>query len=239
MHTPHTIILLSALLLLSGCHSDHQTEISSQTAAPSVSDKIISEETEPLETENLIKHRLGIPNYVQETGYYCVPACMQMVLEYHGISVSQDVLAEDLNTSDTAGTEYLDLARVANKYIFNNEDEDPDGVGYHVQTIACDDSSQSIYDTMEKRIREDISTNDPVFIAIDMQTVYPEFDWTANHMVVCTGYAVYEDTDEIAYYYIVDPSYQVQDGEYGGLKTVERDTLYKAIYSNEEPAYIW
>lgn len=69
--------------------------------------------------------------------------------------------------------------------------------------------------------KQDISTNDPVFIAIDVQTVYSEFDWTGNHMVICTGYATYKGTNDIAYYYILDPSYLVQDEVYGGLKTVD------------------
>lgn len=74
MHTPRTIILVSAILVLSGCHSDHVAKISSKTSAPSVSNKVIPEEAEPLETiqpaETIIQHRLEIPYYVQETGYF-------------------------------------------------------------------------------------------------------------------------------------------------------------------------
>lgn len=229
---------------------ENQISKTANTANVSKVKRIIPEyaeplnETQPVEYTNgamvhVTEYRLKIPNNIQETGYYCVPACLQMVLEYHGIETSQEQLANEMNTSSVTGTEYADLSRVANKYIFNNEDEDPSGVGYHVQTIKRGDSTQAIYDQLEERIRQDIKTNDPVFIAIDIRTIYPDFSWTANHMVVCTGYTTYEGTDNIAYYYIVDPSYLVQDDIYGGLKTVTKEELYEAIYTNEEPAYIW
>ena len=87
-------------------------------------------------------------------------------------------------------------------------------------------------------MRLDISTNDPIFVAIDLNALYPHLS-SANHMIVVTGYALYAGTDNIAYYYYIDPSYTVQDENYGGLKTVTSENLINAIVVNEEPAYIW
>lgn len=58
-------------------------------------------------------------------------------------------------------------------------------------------------------------------------------------MIVVTGYALEKGSDEIAFYYYIDPSYVVQDSIYGGLKKVTKEELINAIVINEEPAYIY
>ncbi|MDO4663569.1 MAG: C39 family peptidase [Erysipelotrichaceae bacterium] len=186
----------------------------------------------------LEKINIQLVQSVQEKGYFCVPACLQMVLDHHGIHVSQEQLAKEMNTSQVTGTEYVDLARVANKYIFDQETAEPAGAGYRVQTLERNVNNSEIYKTFESRVKTDISTGDPVFAAIDNRILYPELA-SANHMVLVTGYSVYAGTDNIAYYYIMDPSYLVQDPVYGGVKTVTAEELMDAITSNVEPAYIW
>lgn len=181
--------------------------------------------------------RLDVPQSVQETGYWCVPAALQMVLRHHGIDVSQRVLAERMHTQPATGTEYVDLARTANAYLFGVDSAEPAGVGYRVQTVAVGDRSRTVADTFERRVRADLAAGDPVFVAIDVQALYP---WLGrgNHMIVITGY----DTDSsgaITRYRYLDPSFMVQDATYGGLKTATADELVNAIIVNEEPAYVW
>lgn len=184
------------------------------------------------------KIQLQVVQSVQENNYFCVPACLQMVLRYKGIEKSQIELSEEMNTKPVTGTEYVDLARVANKYLFNNETVGPNDIGYHIQTLNRNDTNPEISSTFEKRVRLDISSNDPVFVAIDVNALYPNLS-SGNHMIVIIGYALYSGTDNIAYYYYIDPSYVVQDETYGGLKTVTKEKLINAIVVNEEPAYIW
>lgn len=186
----------------------------------------------------LEKINIQLVQSVQEKGYFCVPACLQMVLNHHGIHISQEQLAKEMSTSQVTGTEYVDLARVANKYIFEKETAEPAGAGYRVQTLERNVNNSEIYETFESRVKTDISTGDPVFAAVDNHSLYPELA-SANHMVLVTGYSVFEGTDNIAYYYIMDPSYLVQDPVYGGVKTVTAEELMDAITSNVEPAYIW
>lgn len=181
--------------------------------------------------------RLDVPQRVQETGYWCVPASLQMVLAYRGIDASQTTLAARMNTHPVTGTEYVDLARVANAYLFGEETATPNGAGYRVQTIAIGDTDPAVADKFEERVMEDLAADDPVFAAVDIHVLYPQFGH-ANHVVVIVGY----DTDEtgaITRYHILDPSYTVQDPTYGGHKVVDADTMMSAIVTNEEPAYVW
>lgn len=184
------------------------------------------------------KVQLILNQSVQENGYFCVPACLQMVLKYKNIEKSQSELAAELNTKQNTGTEYVDLARVANKYLFNNENVGYNEPGYHIQTLNRYDRNPQIAIDFERRVRADISTNDPVFVAVDVNALYPNLN-SANHMIIVTGYILEEGKDEIAFYYYIDPSYVVQDSIYGGLKIATKEELINTIVVNKEPAYIY
>lgn len=175
--------------------------------------------------------QIQMPHYVQKTNYYCVPATLQMVLQLHGITADQNQLAKEMNTSSSTGTEYIDLTKTANTYLFDTDDVEPSGAGYRIQRVEKNDTSKETSDLFEKRVRQDMSTNDPVFVAAEANTLNPNLAH-GNHMVLITGYGLYSGTDNIAYYYYIDPA----DGE---LNTITPEQLMKAIAVNEEPAYIW
>ncbi len=184
------------------------------------------------------KKRIDLFQSVQENGYYCVPACVQMVLQLHGIAMSQVQLAQEMNTHFVTGTEYTDLAKVINKYRFGNEFPKDNKPGYRVQTLSKGVWNQEAFDILEKRVKEDIATNDPIFIAIELSTLYPELGTNANHMVLLTGYQL-DKEGNISSYYIVDPYYKVQDSQYQGLKIFSKNEIYQALINNTEPAYVW
>lgn len=58
---------------------------------------------------------LNLPGKLQETGYYCAPASGYAVLSGRGISVTQDELAEKMNTT-TNGTGFYDVNDALNEY---------------------------------------------------------------------------------------------------------------------------
>ena len=75
------------------------------------------EKREQSETDDEHKqNKLPIVQSMQETSYYCVPACIQMALRYHAIESTQQHLAQQLHTDPVTGTEYVDMARVLNSY---------------------------------------------------------------------------------------------------------------------------
>lgn len=236
-----SFICLGCLSVLAFCCNitlDARVEnknIMEETLKANINTKISSVNSNRMPVE---KVQLPLIQSVQENNYFCVPACLQMVLKYKGIEKTQMELANELNTKPITGTEYIDLVRVANKYLFADSEIGPNDPGYHIEELERYDTNPEIAKTFEKRVRLDISTNDPIFVAIDLNALYPHLS-SANHMIVVTGYALYAGTDNIAYYYYIDPSYTVQDENYGGLKTVTSENLINAIVVNEEPAYIW
>ncbi|MEG0709660.1 MAG: C39 family peptidase [Longicatena sp.] len=197
-----------------------------------------SSEISTPKTEPNTKVLLPIHQRIQENSYYCVPACLQMVLNHHGITMSQERLAIEMNTSAKTGTEYEDLKRVANKYIFHNENVGVNDIGYHVQTIKRLDTNPQIKNDFEQRVKQDMKSGDPVFVAVDLQALYPNLP-TANHVILVTGYVLAQDSSQIAKYYYIDPYHKVQDETYGGLKIVTSEELIYALVNGEEPAYIW
>ncbi|NMM95198.1 C39 family peptidase [Bifidobacterium oedipodis] len=201
------------------------------TATPSTTESA----TAPTTTGDTV--RLNVPTTLQEQGDWCVPAALQSVLTYKGIASDQATLAAAMNTQPVTGTEYVDLARVANAYLFGVESANPAGAGYHVQTIAIGDTSNETARTFAERVKADMATDDPVFAAVDVAALYPGFAH-GNHIVVITGYNT-DGNGNITHYRYVDSMRGVQDPTYAGLKIVTAETMMHAIVTNEEPAYVW
>lgn len=205
--------------------------------------KYIQNAAEQLPVQNpssepiVVQNKLDIPQIVQETNIYCVPACLQMTFRYHNIETNQEDLAKQLKTSSTTGTEYIDMARVLNMYLFHKETLlDDQESGYRIQNINYNETSEEISDIFKKRVERNIQDGYPVFAAINLHSLYPSLP-SANHMVVVNGYT--KENEEITSYYVIDPYGPVQDPVYGGQKIFTSDELIQAILENEEPAYLW
>lgn len=235
------IIVFIALVFSSLYYFLNQEDTVYHRKAMSYKDKLIFAEKKPdveeeiienVNNNGIIKVKLELKQSVQENDYFCVPAALQMVLDFKNITISQSDLAEELNTSKTTGTEYVDLARVANKHLFNDQ------VGYQVQTLDINKITDQEKLDFEQRIIQNISTNDPTFVAIDNKAMYETLS-VGNHMVVVIGYSLNTKTDKIESYIFIDPSYVVQDSQMQGLKVVSSENMIKAIIQNEEPAYVY
>ncbi len=180
---------------------------------------------------------LDVPQAVQENGYYCGPAVLQMILSWHGIYRDQDDLASLLNTSPVSGTEYADMARVLNTYLFDCEIPDAHAPGYRVQELTPGHISDEDLQLLCERTVTDMSTGDPVPIAVSLSSLYPEFS-DANHFVLIVGFRKNDD-GEITDFYVRDPYGKVQDAQWQGLKVFPVSRIREALSRNDEPAYIW
>lgn len=199
---------------------------------------IREEETKPNETDNIEKSLsvyLDIPQRIQETDYYCVPACVQMALQYFGITSEQSVLASEMKSSHITGTEYIDMARVLNQYIFDSSTGRKGG--YDVQTLSVLESNPESRDLFYQRVKKNMDDGYPSFAAVDLHALYPELP-KANHMVIITGYQL-SIKGEVLSFTILDPYGKVQDPVYGASKTFPPGILWQAVIQNEEPAYLW
>lgn len=209
-------------------------EINERTLRPEENDLPLEKQEHAVQVNT---KQLSLQQSIQENGYYCGPASIQMILRYKGIEKSQQELAEELVTSSITGTEYADMARVLNAYIFDGEPiHDNDG-GYRVQTLTLHDDIQTVTKTFEQRMRKNIDEQYPSLIAINLHSLYPNLP-NANHVVVLMGYQT-SDSDEITHFYILDPYDKVQDANYGGLKLFTSQEIIQAVLENDEPAYVW
>lgn len=186
--------------------------------------------------EHTSSKQLQLPFHFQETSYYCVPACIQMVLEYYGIYETQEVLAKELDTSAMTGTEYVDMAKVLNYHIFGKEEVTLEEAGFRIQTLSRHDRDDMKKADLSRRIKQNIDGNYPVFVAVDLKTVYPEYNVSANHMIIIHGYEMDETNTQLQSVMILDPYEKIS--QYNRSK-LDFSILYEALILNEEPAYIY
>lgn len=184
------------------------------------------------------KIMLDVSQSVQENNYFCGPAILQMILSYHGIASDQNDLARQLHTSSVTGTEYADMARVLNTYLFGCEIPAAHAPGYRVQELVPGSVSSEDMRLLCERIKTDMSTGDPVPLAVDLGALYPEL-FSANHFVLVVGYKTAPGSNEITDLYVRDPSYKVQDPQWQGLKVFTLSEIRNALNRNTEPAYVW
>jgi ABC-type bacteriocin/lantibiotic exporter with double-glycine peptidase domain len=62
---------------------------------------------------------IKIPYCKQEKDYFCGPACLNMILKFYNIDISQRELAKKLKTTQSHGTRNRNIKKIAEKYGFN------------------------------------------------------------------------------------------------------------------------
>ena len=180
---------------------------------------------------------LDVKQKIQENDYYCSPASVQMALNYYGIEVSQDVLAKEMNTEYLTGTDYKDMTKVLNNYLYNTFSYDPKGDGYHIHSIEGKYDYEKEEELFRRRILKDISSNKIVFLNVRIQALYDGYN-DVSHSVILVGYKFDKENNQM-FYYIMDPYGKVQDDIYEGLKIISEEEIMRSIITNLEPAYIW
>ncbi len=183
------------------------------------------------------KIRLNIPQKIQETGWWCAPACLQMALEYWHLNFSQEELADRLCTSQVTGTEYEDLAREASLLIFGRQPELAAEPGYRAEILKSNDERKELRQQFEQRAIQDLMAGDPVFISINMKQAYGETP-DIVHQVILYGADLDADEQAVNFYYL-DPYEKQQHEVHEGRKVFSADGLWKAMIDNPEPGYVW
>lgn len=179
-----------------------------------------------------------VPAVTQENAYYCGPAVLQSLLAYHGITASQEELANELKTHPVTGTEYEDLARVASIRIFGQEPADDQASGYRAEMYKTRPFTDEEADLFLSRLAADLCNGDPVFIGLNCATTRPQDGVDAVHLVLAYGMQRDPQTQEIVSVEVMDPSYLAQkDGT--AYFTIPTATLVQAIRDCKEGAYVW
>ncbi len=80
------------------------------------------------------------------------------------------------------------MARVVNQYLFKCTISTDLQGGYRIQKFSANASTmtQEEKNLFRQRVFQDISTQDPIFVAVNRNVLYPELS-VANHMVSVVG----------------------------------------------------
>lgn len=134
-------------------------------------------------------HDLDVPHYYQETGFHCGPASLQMVFDYWGEVINQEIIGYVGNTSPTWGTSPSDLRRAAHFSHLSDAVASPFVVGYTERGLgyaAAENnwSHEPDYVRRYEDLKELVSTGFPVLIL----TWYSP-SHTVGHYRVVKGYS--------------------------------------------------
>ncbi|HEM5084020.1 TPA: C39 family peptidase [Streptococcus suis] len=183
------------------------------------------------------KVMLNVTPQVQRAWNTCAPTTVSMMLSSRGISVSQEVLAQEMKTDTIFGTHNANAIQVLNRHLFGYDMPQVNQAGYRLETVTTSDVNSEQMRLFKERLKKNIKDGYPMYYTFDCATIYPGS--YGEHNVIGVGYQLSEDGSDIAYLYYLDPSYTKQDPVYGGLKKVTPKELFEGMLTCVEPNYAW
>lgn len=183
------------------------------------------------------KVMLNVTPQVQRAWNTCAPTTVSMMLSSRGISVSQEVLAQEMKTDTTFGTHNANAIQVLNRHLFGYDMPQGNQAGYRLETVTTSDVNSEQMRLFKERLKQNIADGYPMYYTFDCATIYPGS--YGEHNVIGIGYQLSEDGSDVAYLYYLDPSYTKQDSVYGGLKKVTPVELFEGMLTCVEPNYAW
>ena len=183
--------------------------------------------------------QIALPQKVQETNWHCAPACLQMILESHGVYRTQYDLGVLMNTQEEVGTEPEDVARVASNLLYDAPvATGPDDPGYQVTRLTPYGATEEDKALFCERVIRDIQAGAPVFVQIDVANTYGLSYAHVVHEGLIYGIEL-DENGTLTQLHFIDPSYDQQDEQNEGRKVFTVDELWTGMINNQEPAYIW
>lgn len=183
------------------------------------------------------KVMLNVSTQVQHSWNTCAPTTVSMILSTQGITVSQELLAREMQTDETFGTHNVNAIQILNFHLFGYVTPQDGQASYRLETVTTSDVNSKQMLLFKERLKQNIADGYPMYYTFDCAKIYP--DSYGEHNVIGIGYQLSEDGSDIAYLYYIDPSYTKQDPIYGGLKKVTPEELFEAMLSCVEPNYAW
>ncbi len=218
---------------------DIEQSKSDEESTPKVNTPIIRETIDkPADQSNVgEKVMLNVSPQVQHSWNMCAPTTVSMILSSQGITVSQELLAKEMQTDETFGTHNVNAIQILNYHLFGYVTPQDSQAGYRLETVTTSDVNSKQMHLFKKRLKQNIADGYPMYYTFDCAKIYPGS--YGEHNVIGIGYQLSEDGSDIAYLYYIDPSYTKQDPIYGGLKKVTPEELFEAMLTCAEPNYAW
>ena len=218
---------------------DIEQSKSDEESTPKVNTPIIRETIDkPADQSNVgEKVMLNVSPQVQHSWNMCAPTTVSMILSSQGITVSQQLLAKEMQTDETFGTHNVNAIQILNYHLFGYVTPQDSQAGYRLETVTTSDVNSKQMHLFKKRLKQNIADGYPMYYTFDCAKIYPAS--YGEHNVIGIGYQLSEDGSDIAYLYYIDPSYTKQDPIYGGLKKVTPEELFEAMLTCAEPNYAW
>lgn len=189
-------IVFTSILCFGGLSTNIYANNNGYTGASDMTDEEINELRNSIEYQNDIKEirqnmnnypslvsgsykKLNVPDYFQETYYYCGPATAQILLEYvTNKKYSQNELANYMNVTESSGANISSLTRTINDYIGTNM----------YKTVHKNDISFSY------GLSYSIDKDYPVIIHVRPDggrlPGWENFDFEVGHFIVGNGYSI-------------------------------------------------
>lgn len=185
-------------------------------------------------TEKRQKKLLSVSEQVQKEWHFCAPTTVSMMLSIKGIHVDQYQLAKEMGTYEPFGTHNKDAIKILNRHLFGYDVPQSHQSGYRLEHVS--DVEQALPKFTERMIKN-IQDGYPMYYTMDVSKIYPGLK--GEHNVVGIGYELDENGEDIAYVYYIDPSTNVRDSQYGGLKKISPRQLLESMLTCVEPNYAW
>lgn len=189
------------------------------------------------QSQSTSKVMLKVTPQIQRAWNTCAPTTVSMMLSYRGIEVSQEVLAQEMGTDTTFGTHNANAIQILNRHLFGYDFPQANQAGYRLETVTTADVHSDQMRLFKQRLKQNIADGYPMYYTFDSSKIYPGL--RGEHNVIGIGYQLSEDGSDIAYLYYLDPSPNVQDSVYGGLKKVSPQELFESMLTCVEPNYGW
>lgn len=194
--------------------------------------------TETVTTPTVAKGRkkmLSVTPQLQRVWNYCALTTVSMMLSSRGKEVSQEQLAKEIGTYDPFGTHNRDAVRVLNQQLFGYDSPQAGQAGYRMETVTAVDAQT--LQNFKDRLVKNIDDGYPMYYTFWVEKIYP--GKKGEHNVIGMGYELSEDGKDVTGVYYLDPSPNVQDPTYGGLKKVTPEELLDALLPCQEPNYAY
>ena len=109
---------------------------------------------------------LNVSPQVQNSWNTCAPTTVSMILSSQGITVSQELLAKEMQTDETFGTHNVNAIQILNYHLFGYVTPQDSQAGYRLETVTTSDVNSKQMHLFKKRLKQNIADGYPMYSTV-------------------------------------------------------------------------